>query len=73
MASNEQQKPAEDEQKRLEVADEFLKSALQNRKRPQSALEVGTGILKSLPNLPTVQTFMKALNWKRRRAKYSKT
>ena len=64
MASNEQQKPAEDEQKRLEVADEFLKSALKNKKRPQSALEVGTGILKSLPNLPTVQTFMKALNWK---------
>jgi len=64
VASNEQQKPAEDEQKRLEVADEFLKSALQNRKRPQSALEVGTNILKSLPNLPTVQTFMKALNWK---------
>ena len=64
MASNEQQKPGEEEQKRLEVADEFLKSALKNRKRPQSALEVGTNILKSLPNLPTVQTFMKALNWK---------
>lgn len=64
MASNEQQKPAEDEQKRLEVADEFVKSALRNKKRPQSALEVGTGILKSLPKLPTIQTFMKALNWK---------
>jgi len=64
VASNEQQKPSEEEQKRLEVADEFLKSALRNKKRPQSALEVGTGILKSLPNLPTIQTFMKALNWK---------
>jgi len=64
VASNEQQKPGEDEQKRLEVADEFLKSALKNNKRPQGALEVGTSILKSLPNLPTIQTFMKALNWK---------
>ncbi len=64
MASKEQKKPDKDEQKRLEVADEYLKSALRNRKRPQSPLEVGTSILKSLPNLPTIQTFMKALNWK---------
>jgi small GTP-binding protein len=64
VASKEQKKAGEDEQKRFEVADEYLKSALRNRKRPQSALEVGTGILKSLPNLPTIQTFMKALNWK---------
>jgi len=64
VASNEPQQPSEEEQKRLEVADEFLKSALKNRKRPQSVLEVGTNILKALPNLPTIQTFMKALNWK---------
>ena len=64
MSSKEQKKPGEDEQKRLAVADEYLKSALRNAKRPKSPLEVGTSILKALPNLPTIQTFMKALNWK---------
>ncbi len=64
MASKEQKKPGEDEQKRLAVADEYLKSALRNARRPRSPLEVGTSILKSLPHLPTIQTFMKALNWK---------
>ena len=64
MASKEQKKPGEDEQKRLAVADEYLKSALRNARRPRSPLEAGTSILKSLPHLPTIQTFMKALNWK---------
>jgi small GTP-binding protein len=64
VSSKEQKKPGEDEQKRLAVADEYLKSALRNAKRPRSPLEVGTSILKALPNLPTIQTFMKALNWK---------
>ena len=64
MASNERKKAVEDEQKKQEVADSLIKSALRRGSRPNNVRELGTSLLKSLPtSIPTIQKFMKAVNW----------
>ena len=64
MASNEQKKAVEDEQKKQEVADSLIKSALRRGSRPKNVRELGTNLLKNLPtSIPTIQKFMKAVNW----------
>ncbi len=64
MASNEQKKPVEDEQKKQEVADSLIKGALRQSNRPRNVRELGTSLLKNLPtSIPTIQSFMKAVNW----------
>jgi len=64
VASNERKKAVEDEQKKQEVADSLIKSALRRGSRPNNVRELGTSLLKSLPtSIPTIQKFMKAVNW----------
>ncbi len=64
MASNERKKAVEDEQKKQEVADSLIKSALRRGSRANNVRELGTSLLKSLPtSIPTIQKFMKAVNW----------
>ena len=64
MASNERKKAVEDEQKKQEVADSLIKSALRRGSRAKNVRELGTNLLKSLPtSIPTIQKFMKAVNW----------
>ena len=64
MASNERKKAVEDEQKKQEVADSLIKSALRRGNRLNNVRELGTSLLKNLPtSIPTIQKFMKAVNW----------
>ncbi len=64
MASNERKKAVEDEQKKQEVADSLIKSALRRGSRVNNVRELGTSLLKNLPtSIPTIQKFMKAVNW----------
>jgi small GTP-binding protein len=64
VASNERKKAVEDEQKKQEVADSLIKSALRRGSRAKNVRELGTNLLKSLPtSIPTIQKFMKAVNW----------
>jgi small GTP-binding protein len=64
VASNERKKAVEDEQKKQEVADSLIKSALRRSSRAKNVRELGTNLLKSLPtSIPTIQKFMKAVNW----------
>ena len=64
MASNKRNRPAEDEQKKQEVAKKLAESALRKTDRPKSIRELGTSVLTHLPtNISTIQNFMKAVNW----------
>jgi len=64
VASNERKKAVEDEQKKQEVADSLIKSALRRGSRVNNVRELGTSLLKNLPtSIPTIQKFMKAVNW----------
>jgi len=64
VASNERKKAVEDEQKKQEVADSLIKSALRRGNRLNNVRELGTSLLKNLPtSIPTIQKFMKAVNW----------
>lgn len=64
MASNKRNRPAEDEQKKQEVAKKLAESALRKTDRPKSIRELGTNVLTHLPtNISTIQNFMKAVNW----------
>ncbi len=64
MATNKQNKSADDEQKE-QVKKEVLKSVIRGTNRPKNLRDLGISTLKNLPGtIGMVQGFMKAVNWK---------
>ena len=64
MATNKQNKSADDEQKER-VKKEVLKSLIRGTNRPKNLRDLGISTLKNLPGtIGMVQGFMKAVNWK---------
>lgn len=64
MATNKQNKSADDEQKE-QVKKQVLKSVIRGTNRPKNLRDLGISTLKNLPGtIGMVQGFMKAVNWK---------
>ncbi len=64
MASKQRKGSAEEEQKKQQITENVVKSALRKSNRPRNIRELGTSMLLHLPsNISTIQNFMKAMNW----------
>src|SRR5437763_9129697 len=63
VATNKRKSDADKRQER-EIAKALVKGVMRSSKRPRSARELGTGVLKNLPaNIGMIQGLMKAVNW----------